>query len=244
MAPNGNSLAGISIFLLLVAYPVYYYELLNSNVIQDPTVKGNEQSCFVKIRCDGIELINTGITMMYPGIKIKGRYSDAVREFYNNMTANLTAFENIKSNLSKIFKDTEFLIKKFKNDSKNGKSSQGLLIYLYTTNSSNPIYYKLNEILRNHYANCNNKTITAEDRHIAPYAAALTATLMHWENIRATTNATYRAAPNEQEALYPPGSIFKITATYLEYEKRKQYTIKLSDYACMVDNQQQRNEFR
>ncbi|CAC5356724.1 unnamed protein product [Mytilus coruscus] len=240
--------------------------------------------------------------MMYPGIKIKGRYSDAVREFYNNMTANLTAFENIKSNLSKIFKDTEFLIKKFKNDSKNGKSSQGLLIYLYTTNSSNPIYYKLNEILRNHYANCNNKTITAEDRHIAPYAAALTATLMHWENIRATTNATYRginryiyhpgnsvvlisftssslninqakrygnitfynitnngisdkawqpkmisefsAAPNEQEALYPPGSIFKITATYLEYEKRKQYTIKLSDYACMVDNQQQRNEFR
>lgn len=261
----------------------------------------NLETCRVQIRCDGIELINTGIKLMYPDIKIKGRYYDAVKEFYFRMKDDSTVFEQIIRHLEKQFIETRFFIKqgkdKFRNTDEYNDSSQALLIYLYTTSSNNSIYYKLNEILRDHMGNCNDKTITSEDRNIAPYAAALTATLLHWEYLKATHKTTYRginsalvqddpliwlsftstsldkkqsenygtvsfytitntadtrqqwlpklihnfsAKPDEQEALYPPGSVFKIitksvTGTGISYDITLMDQTKMEN--CYLTNQ-------
>lgn len=53
--------------------------LTSGNYVMKPI---NWERCRVQIRCDGIKLINTGINIMYPDIKIKGRYYDAVKELH------------------------------------------------------------------------------------------------------------------------------------------------------------------
>lgn len=232
----------------------------------------DDRSCQEKIRCNGIELINRGVTMLYPNITIEGRYYKALKEFYDFMSNDPMAFSNIINHLEKEFNDTIPLMEKGMSKFKNTEyenSSHALLVYLYTTKSNySSIYYTLNSILRNHLENCNNKSITGTDENIAPYAAALSATLLYWDRLTPATEITYRginrniryqndsiiilisftsssldrkqaweygnktfytitndnqtnpmwqpklvynfsAEPNEQEALYPPGSVFK-----------------------------------
>lgn len=230
----------------------------------------DDRSCQEKIRCNGIELINRGVTMLYPNITIEGRYYKALKEFYDFMSNDSMAFSNIINHLEKEFNDTIPLMEKGMSKFKNTEyenSSHALLVYLYTTKSNySSIYYTLNSILRNHSENCNNKSITGTDENIAPYAAALSATLLYWDKLKPATEITYRginrniihqndsiifisftsssldrkqaqeygnmtfytitndnqtnpisqpklvynfsAEPNEQEALYPPGSVF------------------------------------
>lgn len=218
---------------------------------------------------NGIELINVGMHFFYPNISIEGRYEEAVKEFYQYMINDPRVFGNITEQLRLRFNDTNDLIeegkKKF-NISKNMKidstSLQKLLIYLYTTSSSKPIYKELNRILRE------SETTTKEAICLAPYAAALTATILHWNHLETTNETTYRginrtithngsvfwtsftsssidrdqaqkfgnlttyiitntgkaarqpklihafsAKPDENEALYPPASFFKIKLT-------------------------------
>lgn len=230
----------------------------------------DDRICKEKIRCDGIELINRGVTMLYPNISIRGRYLKALEDFYYFMSNDSMALSNITKHLANEFNDTHLLIEKGNRKFNNTiyeNSTQALLVYLYTTKSKySSIYYTLNSILRNHSENCNNKSITGTDESIAPYAAALTSTILYWDKLKPATEITYRginrniihqndsiifisftsssldrkqaweygnmtfytitndnqtdpisqpklvynfsAKPNEQEALYPPGSVF------------------------------------
>ncbi|CAC5426323.1 unnamed protein product [Mytilus coruscus] len=252
----------------------------------------DDRNCQEKVRCDGIQLINRGVTMLYPNITIKGRFYKALEEFYKMMSNDPMAFQNIINRLANEFNDTHLLlekgIRKF-NNTIYENSTQALLVYLYTTKSNDSsIYYRLNSILRNHSENCNNKSMTETDENIAPYAAALTGTLFYWKTLKPTTENTYRginrnishqnntiimisytsssldrnqaegygnitfytitnnnqtnqmwqpkliykfsAEPNEQEALYPPGSMFRIVSRE-NNESQMSYNITLIDHS-------------
>lgn len=164
---------------------------------------GNENSeeCHVKIERDGIALINKGIAIMYEDIKFDGGYYGTVEIFYKKMIADKNALSTIIKRLEQIFKEDELLLSAGKDkfeisetDEVNSKKTQSLLIYLYTTmpKTKTSLYSSLNKVLREHSENCNRISISKSEEHLAPYAAALTATLLHWNQLKPTQTTTYR----------------------------------------------------
>lgn len=193
---------------------------------------GNENSeeCHVKIERDGIALINKGIAMMYKDIKFDRGYYGTVEAFYNKMIADKVALYNITAHLNVFFTDAELLLKngteKFKISDLNEASpeqSQSLLIYLYTTVSNNSLYEYLNKVLRYHAENCNNKTLTIKEVSIAPYAAALTATLLHWNNLKSAETTTYRGIGRTICEINDPIIWLSFTSSSVEEEQAKAF---------------------
>ncbi|XP_052076148.1 uncharacterized protein LOC127714172 [Mytilus californianus] len=259
----------------------------------------NNEKCHVKIERDGIALINKGITIMYKDIKFDRGYYVTVEHFYKKMIADKDALNKIITNLRRVFSEDDLLLKdgreKFKiSDTyeSTAEQTQSLLIYLYTTDSKNSLYSYLNKVLRDHSENCNSKTISAREEYLAPYAAALTATLLHWKNLKSTKTTTYRgiriticetndpiiwlsftsssiseneaadfgrvttytitnnavhnkwrpkliseysAKPEQQEALYHPGSVFKFN-NVVHIGTKVAYDIALATPAYQVIN--------
>lgn len=115
------------------------------------------------------------------------------------MSIDTSAFKTIISHLRRSFDDihVDRLIKagetKFDEmeNFENYGRTPALLIYLYTNKPTKPIYKELNLILRNHFQNCIKGKYISEDLNFAPYAAALTAILLHWPKLKAIHTLTY-----------------------------------------------------
>ncbi|VDI13613.1 Hypothetical predicted protein [Mytilus galloprovincialis] len=141
------------------------------------------QDCAASIRDNGLSLINFGIKKLAPGITINGRFYEAVEDMYKILEKN-----------EKIMKDKvgKYLVPKFpliKSTLFSVKNFQKSFIFTY---SSEYGYRDLNKALRDH--NCANKVLTDSDKALAPYAAALMAILMHWDELPSTTGTAYRGS--------------------------------------------------
>ncbi|XP_048750961.1 uncharacterized protein LOC125662695 [Ostrea edulis] len=144
--------------------------------------------CALKIQKNGMSLLNEGMKLIDPDIKIAGRFHEALRDLYQNVnkehTLNIT--KTYLQNITIESNGTTF----HAIDGFNKKRVfEKRYIYLYTTMA---VYKKLNSILREH--DCTTNTLSEGDLYYAPYSAVLMSVLMYWSNLTEFRGLTYRGA--------------------------------------------------
>lgn len=177
---------------------------------------------------------------MYPKMNLNHGYHVAVDEFYKKIESDTQALNHIIRELKYMFNDTDKINKlitegekKFKNTAFQGKI-QAMLIYMYTAaekkdKTEDSIHFKMNKILR-YPSDCDDKS------RVAPYAAALKATLLHWDVLMPARKITYRGIENPLPTVnneiitflgFTSSSLIKRSAD--EYGDGTTYTITNSD---------------
>lgn len=149
-----------------------------------------EQSCATRIENDGLSLINEGINQLSPNITVQNRFYKAIEDLYNIMKVNKASIKD------KVGRSLQTYFPKINQTLFSLPDFEKSFIYAY---SSNVGYYDLNKALREHA--CTTKLLTAQDKSLAPYGAALTAILMHWEYLPSTNKTTYRGSVITQTEL-------------------------------------------
>lgn len=183
----------ISVILLLVVLVTHAfledYSPINRRRYKRALVETSE--CKKEIENNGMDLINYGIEVLTKGaVKIKQcPFVDSLQSVFNFLQQNRN---DIKRKIAEALKQRyrigyQTLINKAKDLSK----LEGTLVYMYTDND---IYKDLNFALSQH--KCTKKTLEQKDKELAPYAAALLATLLYWTKLPGYGDATYRMIGN------------------------------------------------
>jgi hypothetical protein len=148
-----------------------------------------DSDCALKIQRDGMSLLNEGIRLIDPNIKVSGRFHEALRDLYKKVNKghilNITNkhLKNVppKRWRGRLYYATDFIDNKTLFEEK--------FIQLYT---SGVVYGELNTILKGHI--CTTKSLSKEDIYYAPYSAVLMGVLMYWSELTGYRGITYRGA--------------------------------------------------
>nr|XP_034317445.1 uncharacterized protein LOC105340770 isoform X2 [Crassostrea gigas] len=183
----------IGVILLLVVLATHAfledYSPINKRRSKRAIVETSE--CKKEIENDGMDLINYGMEVLTKGAVKKNQCSfvDSLKSVFDFLQQHRN---DIKQRIAEALKKRyrtgyQTLIKKAKDLSK----LEDTLVYMYTDDD---IYGDLNFALSQH--KCTKKTLEQKDKELAPYAAALFATLLYWEKLPGYKGKTYRMIGN------------------------------------------------
>lgn len=178
----------ISVILLLVVLATHAfledYSPINRRRLKRALVETSE--CKKEIEDNGMDLINYGIEVLTKGaVKIRQcPFIDSLKSVFNFLQKNRN---DIKLRIAEALKQGYRTGYATLNKAKDLSKLESTLIYMYTDND---IYKDLNFALSQH--KCTKKTLDQKDKELAPYAAALLATLLYWETLPGDKGTTYR----------------------------------------------------
>lgn len=147
-------------------------------------------NCKKKIENNGMDLINYGIEELTAGeTKPTGLFVDTLRFVFKilQQKRNETKWRIAEALKQMYSKDYQNLLQKARDPTK----LEGTLVFMYTDDA---IYGDLNYALSQH--KCTKKTLNQKDKELAPYAAALLATLLYWSAVPGFDGVTYRMIGN------------------------------------------------
>lgn len=178
----------ISVILLLVVLATHAfledYSPINRRRLKRALVETSE--CKKEIEDNGMDLINYGIEVLTKGaVKIRQcPFIDSLKSVFNFLQKNRN---DIKLRITETLKQGYRTGYATLNKAKDLSKLESTLIYMYTDDD---IYKDLNFALSQH--KCTKKTLDQKDKELAPYAAALLATLLYWEKLPGDKGTTYR----------------------------------------------------